>query len=97
MDLTVSSGVALLAGASYAAWFGVAATLGARGGGRLGFLIVDFVLGGVGGAGVVLPRGGVFHLLGGEAPLDLPQRATSAILIGMTLVCLALGFVRSRD
>ncbi len=96
-DLFTSSWIAVLAGASYAAWFGLAATFGARGGWRVGFLLVDLFLGGVGAAGAVLPRGSVTHLIGGESPLDLPQAATSAILVALTLLCLALGSFRCRD
>lgn len=96
-DLLTTTWIALLAGVAYGAWLGLAASFGSKGGGRLGFLAADLVLGALGAAGAVMPRGLTRHLLGGEAPLDLPQAASSAILLVTTLACLALCFVRSRD
>lgn len=96
-DLLTTSWIALLGGGAYGAWLGLGAGFGAQGGGRLAFLGVDFLLGGLSAAGVVLPRGLLRHLLGGAAPLDLPQAASSAILLVTTACCLALCFARSRD
>ncbi|MBL9021480.1 MAG: hypothetical protein JNL21_04740 [Myxococcales bacterium] len=96
-DLMTTSWIAVLAGAAYAAWVGLGATWGRRGGGRLVVLAVDLVAGGLSGAGAVLPRGLTRHLLGGEAPLELPQAASSAILLGTTLACLGLVTLRTRD
>lgn len=96
-DLLTTGWIAVLAGAAYAAWLGLGATFGKKGGGRVWFLVVDFFLGGAGAAGVVLPRGGITHLIGGEAPFGLPQEASSAIVPAVAIVCLALGSLRSRD
>ena len=96
-DVVTTSWIALASGAAYSAWLGVAATWGRRGSGRLVFLGADLVVGGLSGAGAVFPRGLTSHLLGGEAPLGLPQAASSAILVATTGLCLALVVVRCRD
>jgi hypothetical protein len=96
-DLLTTSWIALLGGGAYGAWLGLGASFGAQGGGRLGVIGIDFVLGSLSATGAVLPRGLVRHLLGGDAPLDMPQAASSAILLATTVICLALCFARSRD
>lgn len=96
-DILTTSWIAVLAGSAYASWLGLAATFGARGGGRVAFLVVDFVLGGAGVAGVVLPRGGITHLIGGEAPFGLPQAASSLVVPLCAVICVALGSFRCRD
>ncbi|NUO49580.1 MAG: hypothetical protein HOV80_12055 [Polyangiaceae bacterium] len=96
-DLLTTGWIAILAGGAYAAFLGLGATFGKKGGGRLAFLLVDFFLGGAGTAGVILPRGGITHLIGGEAPFGLPQAASSAIVPAVAILCLALGSLRCRD
>ncbi len=96
-DLLTTAWIAVLAGGAYAAWLGFGATFGKKGGGRLWFLAVDFFLGGAGTAGLVLPRGGITHLIGGEAPFGLSQAASSAIVPAVAIVCLVLGSLRCRD
>src|SRR6185295_18715785 len=73
-DLRASVGIALLAGAVYALYFGAASLLGKRGGGRKWALIVDFVLGaGASALAAPWPRGHVRNLLGGQPVIELSQ------------------------
>jgi hypothetical protein len=88
-DLFTSAWIAALTAATYAAWFTAGATFGRRGGGRWAPLVADFVLGGSTGlAGAILPRANAVNLLGGAAPLGLPQ-ASSSLILGATAVALA--------
>ncbi len=96
-DLLTTAWISLLAGAAYAAWLSLGATFGRRGGGRLVILIADFVVGSAGPVGAIFPRGLAGHLIGGDAPLDLPQAASSALLPLVALLCLGLTALRSRD
>ncbi|MFO0547608.1 MAG: hypothetical protein U0271_04415 [Polyangiaceae bacterium] len=89
-DALTSSWIGGLVGAAYAALFGLGATIGKRGGVRVWLLTADFLVGNVGALGVVFPRGGAYNLIGLEAPLDLSQRAASALLVGSMLVYGAL-------
>ena len=88
--------IAPLVAGAYAAWFGLGATFGKSGGGRGWVLGADFLLGSVGMFGVLLPRGSAYNLIGLDAPLDVPQRAASGVLLAVTIVCLALGVLRCR-
>ena len=86
-DALASAYAGALGGAAYASWFAVGATFGKRGGGRTAFLVIDWVLGGVDGLSLPLPRGHLRNLLGGAAPLDWSQRASS-----VALAILAVGY-----
>jgi hypothetical protein len=86
-DALASAYAGALGGAAYASWLTVGATFGKRGGGRTVFLVVDWVLGGVDGLSLPLPRGHLRNLLGGAAPLDWSQRASS-----VALAILAVGY-----
>ena len=88
-DLFTSGWIAALAAAAYTGWFTAGATFGRRGGGRWAPLVIDFVIGGSTGlAGALLPRANAASLLGGAAPLGLPQTSSCAIL-GASAVVLA--------
>jgi hypothetical protein len=96
-DVLTTSWIALLVGASYAAWLGLGAAFGKAGGGRVAVLVIDFVLGDVGTVGAVLPRGGATSLLGFTPPVDMPQWASSLSLAATTVACLALAAWWARD
>lgn len=84
-DLAISGWLGLVAGAAYATLFCFGATIGARGGGRLALLALDWMLGsGVGAAAVPFLRGHVRNLLGAEPVLGMPQWAAllSVALVG---------------
>jgi hypothetical protein len=96
-DAVASAYAAALGGLAYAAWFSLGATFGRRGGGRAAMLVADWVLGATGGAGaLVTPRGHLRNLLGGAPPMDLPQRASAAALVAITLMCGLLAVRRAR-
>lgn len=85
-DLPTSTWIGALGGAAYAAYFSVGAAIGA-GTMRSGLVALDWILGGAGGVGAALvPRGHVLSLLGGALPADLPQRASSGLLVVMIVV-----------
>lgn len=96
-DLATSAWIGALTGAAYAAWLSLGASFGRFGGGRNVILALDFVLGRTDVFGVVFPRGNAANLLGFSAPLELGQRASSALLAGFALVVLAVASWRSRD
>jgi hypothetical protein len=86
-DALASAYAGALGGAAYASWFSTGTTFGKRGGGRTAFLAIDWVLGGVDGLSLPLPRGHVRNLLGGAPPLDWSERASAVVL-----VVLAVGY-----
>lgn len=96
-DLLSSAWIAALAAAAYTGWFALGATFGRRGGGRWAPLLADFLMGASAGvAGAILPRGNVASLLGGAAPLGLPQ-GTSSLILGVSAVVLGgLAALRCR-
>lgn len=95
-DLLTTAWIAPLVAIAYATWFGLGATFGRSGGGRGIVLLADFVVGSLGLFGVLLPRGSAYNLIGLAAPLDVPQRAVSGVLVVVSIVCLALGALRCR-
>jgi hypothetical protein len=97
-DLRASVGIALIAGAVYAAYFGAASLLGKRGGGRKWALIVDFVLGaGSSALAAPWPRGHVRNLLGGEPVMDLSQASAWLALGAIGVVCMTLSAVKTAE
>jgi len=95
-DLRVSIGIALLAGAVYALYFGAASLLGKRGGGRKWALVIDFVLGSGGWAlAAPWPRGHVRNLLGGEPVIALSQTSAWLALGVIGATCLTLSVLRT--
>ena len=95
-DLLTTGWIAPLVAVAYAAWFGLGATFGRAGGGRGVVLLADFIVGSVGFFGVLLPKGSAYNLIGLAAPMDVPQRAASAVLAGVTLACMGLLIARCR-
>jgi hypothetical protein len=96
-DAVVSAYAGVLGGAAYAAWFGLGATFGRRGGGRPLLLMLDWVLGATTGAGALAtPRAHLRNLLGGAPPMDLSQRASGALLLALVGVCALAAMRRSR-
>jgi hypothetical protein len=89
-DALTSAYAGCFGGAAYGSWFALGSGFGRRGGGRTVLLLLDFVVAGDDGVlALITPRGHVRSLLGGEAVLDLPGRASAAMLAVMAL---ALGF-----
>ncbi len=88
LDLLSTFGVALLGGATYAAFFSAGSAIG-RGALRSVFLVLDFLLGAPAGFGALfVPRGHVISLLGGSATFDLSRRTSSVCLVLLLLVSL---------
>jgi len=97
-DLRASVGIALIAGAVYALYFGAASLLGKRGGGRKWALIIDFVLGAGGSAlAAPWPRGHVRNLLGGEPVVELSQLSAWLALAVIGAACLTLSVARTAE
>lgn len=96
-DLLASAWIAPLVAFAYASWSGLGSTFGKLGGGRGVVLAMDFILGSAGFLGVIFPRGSAYNLIGLEAPLDLPQRAASGILLLVIVVTSALTALRCRS
>jgi hypothetical protein len=97
-DALTSAWVAALTAAAYTGWFSAGATFGRRGNGRWAPLLADFVLGGSTGlAGAILPRAHAVSLLGGAAPLELPQTSSSLILGASAVALAALAALRCRE
>ncbi|MFZ5897189.1 MAG: hypothetical protein ACOY0T_39385 [Myxococcota bacterium] len=96
-DLLVSGWVGALAGLAYAAWLTVASGFGNRGR-RGGLLILDLLFGStIGVWALPFPRAHVRNLLGGVPPVGLAQAASSAFLIGLTLLALTIALLRAPD
>ncbi len=96
LDLAVSAWLGVLAGTSYAWLFGLGASLGRRGEGRLGSLAMDWFLGaGTGALAAVWPRGHLRNLLGAEPVLDLTQSNAMVVLGALAAVYLGLALWRT--
>jgi hypothetical protein len=96
-DALTTAWVAGLGGAAYAALFALGASFGARGGGRVVVLVLDWVLGtGTGTSGLVAPRAHVRSLLGGDAVMALSGRASALALLALTVLFSALAVARAR-
>ncbi len=97
-DGWVSGWIAALGAGCYVAWFGLGASFMRRGRGRWIPLLADLIFGGGAGvAAVVWPRAQLRNLIGGLAPLDLPQTSSSALLVGTTIIVLAVASLRCGD
>lgn len=89
--------IAALTASAYTAWFSLGTTFLKGGRGLWIPLGVDFLAGGSTGlTGAVLPRGNAESLLGGAAPMHLPQAASSGILLGSAVVLTLLAALRCR-
>jgi hypothetical protein len=95
VDAATCAWIGALAGSAYAALFALGSTFGARGGGRYGALVLDFVVGGMPGfAALLAPHAHARNLLGGEPPLALSQPASAAILIALAAGFTVLAIIR---
>jgi hypothetical protein len=95
-DLLTSTWIGALGGVAYAAYFSAGSAIG-RGTMRGAFLVLDWIVGVGAGAGSLLtPRGHVQSLLGGPLAAELPQRASSGLLVVLTLGYAALAVALSR-
>lgn len=95
-DVAASVGIGVAASTSYAALFGLGATLGSRGQGRFWLLACDWVFGaGNRALAAPWPRGHVRNLLGAEAVLDLPQWGGLCVLLALIAACLGLALWRT--
>jgi hypothetical protein len=96
-DALLSAWIGAITALAYTGWYALGATFLKRGRGRFIPLIADFVVGGSAGiAGALFPRGNASNLLGGAAPLRLPQQASTAILIVSGAILCALAVLRCR-
>jgi len=96
-DALASAYAGGLGGASYAAWFGLGASFGRRGGGRSLLLVLDWILGATTGAGaLVTPRAHLRNLLGGMPPMGLSERLSALALVALAVACALLAARRSR-
>jgi hypothetical protein len=85
-DALRSFAAGALGGAAYAAFFAFGASFGARGFGRSVLLVLDWIFGaGTSASALLTPRAHIRALLGGSAPLDVPGRASFAVLVVMTV------------
>lgn len=97
-DLARTIPIATLAGSAYAAWYWLASSFGAKGGGRKWFLISDWVFGTTSGwLSLPFPRGHVRNLLGGAPVLELGQSASFGVLLLGTALAVGVGLTRSAD
>jgi hypothetical protein len=98
LDLFQSTWIGALTGLAYAAWLGFAGTFGKRGGARFLPFVADFLLGGsTSFIAALFPHAHAHNLLGGGGPLHLAQPASTALLLGMTVVLTLLTALRCRD
>lgn len=98
VDAITSAWVCGLGGAAYAAFFCLGASFGKHGGGRAVFFIIDWILGAGTGVGAVLtPRGNLRNLLGGPAPGELSQQASTVALLILVLLFTILAARRVRS
>jgi hypothetical protein len=97
-DLLSSVWLGVLGGACYAAWFSLGSMVGASGGGRLLFLLLDWVLGsGSTALAAPWPRAHLRNLLGSEPVLHMPQWSALAAVLLLTVVCGTWAVLRTRD
>jgi hypothetical protein len=87
--------IAALTAAAYVGWFSLGTTFLSRGRASAIVLAVDFMIGGTGAAGLVLPRGNAVNLLGGAAPLGLGQPSSTAILLTSAVALSIVAALRS--
>ena len=96
LDLAASAAIGLGAGACYACWFALGSQIGARGGGRVWALALDWLLGtGTTALAAPWPRAHLRNLLGAQPVLGMPQWSAPVALILLALACLALAVLRA--
>lgn len=96
-DTLTAAWIGAVSGAAYGFYYGFASCYGKRGGGRIVALLADLILGPLAGtAAVVFPRAHSLNLLGAAPVFELPQAASTALLIVMSAVFAALAALRTR-
>lgn len=91
-----TAGIGALGGATYAAWFGAASTVGRRGQGRFWALALDWLLGsGTTVLALPWPRGHLSNLLGAEPILSMPAWSASLTLIALALAFTGIALART--
>jgi hypothetical protein len=96
-DLAATLPIALLAGVTYAAWYALAASFGAEGGGRKWLLGFDWVLGASNGVlALPWPRAHLRNLLGGAPVLEMSQPQALGVLVVGTSLAMVIALVRSK-
>ena len=96
-DLFASTWISALGGAAYGAYFAAGSAIGKAGTLRGVFLAADFLVGSGAGVGAALvPRGHFVALLGGPLVADLSQRASSVLLVGITVLWLGVVALAAR-
>ena len=96
-DTLTAAWIGAVAGATYGCFYGFASSYGKRGGGRIVALLADLILGPLAGtAAVVFPRAHALNLLGATPVLELPQMASTAVLLAMAALFATLAALRTR-
>ena len=96
-DLFASTWIGALGGAAYGAYFCAGSAIGKTGTVRGVFLAADFIVGSGAGVGAALvPRGHIVALLGGPLVADIPQRASSVLLLVITVLWLGVVALAAR-
>jgi hypothetical protein len=98
LDMLYTLAFGALAGATYAAYFLLAAALVAGFWGRALFLAIDWIVGsGVGLGAAFLPRAHLRNLLGGEPAFDFLPWESLLALATMAIVCATLAVRRAAQ
>ena len=88
-DALTAAWIGALTGCAYGGLFALGSTFGARGGGRIVALLLDFLLGSTSGAAALFfPRAHAQNLLGAEPPLQLLTQPTSTACLAVLAVVL---------
>jgi hypothetical protein len=94
-DLAASAWIGALGAAAYGGLFVGASGFGARGGGRLWALILDWLLGaGTTALAVPFPRSHILNLLGAPPVLGFPQWGSALSLLLLGVLCVTVGIRR---
>lgn len=97
-DLARTLPIALLAGLAYGAWYALASSFGAEGGGRKWLLGLDWLLGATNGVfALPWPRAHVRNLLGGTPLLEMSQAQSLGVLVAGTGLAVLLALARSKN
>jgi hypothetical protein len=96
-DAIASGYAGALGGGAYATWLSLGASFGRRGGGRVVWLAIDWLLGAnQGAAALFTPRGHLRNLMGGAPPMDLSERTSAGALFALAAVCALLAARRAE-
>ncbi len=96
-DALLTAYAASLGGAAHAAFFVLGSAIGARGGGRGVFIVINWLFGASPGwIAVAVPYAHARSLLGGAPAVTLSQPASAWALVAIIVVSLGLGALRVR-